>query len=197
MQFISKTKTNNKPIKHLSSVFKYNDKFLIKTCFSPNKIIEIIDENGQSFTQINNAHFKNIKFCYSCIMKNPYTISEFFIVTYWTESANTNGKETYYHYFITFNIKEKTFSEVKDLDNKYNFYAESCTTLGYKYIYCTIDSSFSLLSKIYDFTIDSTDIFSSSPKISTSFVLAIFSDSMYHRPIGISKETYTLMGKKL
>ena len=195
MQFISKTKTNNKPIKHLSSVFKYNDKFLIKTCFSPNKIIEIIDENGQSFTPTNNAHFKNIEFCYSCIMKNPYTISEFFIVTYWTESANTNGKETYYHYFITFNIKEKTFSEVKNLDNKYNFYAESCTTLGYKYIYCTIDSSFSLLSKIYDFTIDSTDIFSSSPKISTSFVLAIFSDSMYHKPIGISKETYTLTGK--
>ena len=195
MKFISKTKTNNKPIKHLSSVFKYNDKFLIKTCFSPNKIIEIIDENGQSFTPTNNADLSNIKFCYSGILKNLYTINEYFIITYWTESISTNGKETYYHKLITFNMSEKTFSEVKDLDNKFNFYAESCTTLGYKYIYCTIDSSFSLLSKLYDFTIDSNNIFSSSPKISTSFVVAIFSDSMYHKPIGISKETYTLTGK--
>ena len=194
MKFISSTKTSANQINHLSSIFNYNNRFLIKTCLGPNKIIEIIDENGQSFTPTNDAYFNNIqnnlaniKFCYSAVMN---IANDFYIITYWTESSNINGKETYSHKLIKFNMKEKVFSEVKNLNNKYNFYADSCTTLGNKYIYCTIDPSFSLLSNIYDFTIDSQ-----LSKISTNIVIALFTDTMYHRPIGISKETYTLTGK--
>ena len=194
MKFISSTKTSANQINHLSSIFNYNNRFLIKTCLGPNKIIEIIDENSQSFTPINDAYFNNIqnnlaniKFCYSAVMN---IANDFYIITYWTESSNINGKETYSHKLIKFNMKEKVFSEVKNLNSKYNFYAESCTTLGNKYIYCTIDPSFSLLSNIYDFTIDSQ-----LSKISTNIVIALFTDTMYHRPIGLSKETYTLTGK--
>ena len=129
MKFISSTKSSANQINHLSSVFYYNNRFLIKTCLGPNKIIEIIDENGQSFIPANDAYFnnipnnlENIKFCYSAVKNIANDIS---IVTYWTESTNINGKGTYSHKLIKFSMKEKDFSEVKNLNSKYNFYAES------------------------------------------------------------------------
>ena len=84
MKFISSTKTSANQINHLSSIFNYNNRFLIKTCLGPNKIIEIIDENGQSFTPSNDAYFiniqnnlANIKFCYSAVMN---IANDFYII---------------------------------------------------------------------------------------------------------------------
>ena len=202
MKFISTVKRAETPIKHLSSVIKYNNRFLIKTCFGPNKIVEIIDENnGQSYTP-DNIYFKNvqnnlegIEYCYSTVLQSPFKYNEYVIVTYWTEKVNINGKDSYAHKMIKFNPGENTFGEIKNLDTKNNiFYAQSCTTLGYRYIYCNIDPAFTSL-KNYHFTIDAMNLIAENGKINLALVLARFSNSLYHKPIGILKEGYTLTGK--
>ena len=200
-KIIDTVKTTTTPIKELSSIIKFHDKFLVKTCFGPDKILEIIDENGQIYTPQNDYFTKvknnleNIKFCYSTAVMHPVTIKDFLIYTYWTESATINGNETYSHKFILFHTVEKTFSEVFDLDpQKNNFYAQSCTTLGNLYIYCTIASSLAL-SKKYHFSIDSSYAFAKTKEIKMVSILARFSNSIYHQPIGIFKQTYTKTGK--
>ena len=52
MKIIKKDiKENEIPIKDLSSVIQYKEQFLVKTCFGPNKIVEIIDEKKKSLHQ--------------------------------------------------------------------------------------------------------------------------------------------------
>ena len=146
MNFISTTRRAKTPIKQLSSVIKFNNRFLVNTCFGPKNIIEIIDENdGRAYTP-NNIYFRNvnnnlegIEYCYSSAIVNPFMNNEFFIVTYWTEKITINGIETYSHRMISFNPSSKIFGDIKYLyANNNQFYAQSCVTLGNKYIYCTI-----------------------------------------------------------
>ena len=200
-KIISTVQTSTTPIKELSSIIKFQDKFLIKTCFGPDKILEIIDEKGQIFTPQNDyftkvkSNLENIKYCYSTTVMHPVTIKDFLIYTYWTESTVINSNEAYSHKFILFHTVEKTFSDVFDLDTeKNNFYAQSCTTLGNLYIYCTISSSLAL-SKKYHFSIDSSYSFAKTKQIKMISILARFSNSIYHKPIGIFKQTYTKTGK--
>ena len=203
MNIISTQTRAKTPIKQLSSVIKFNNRFLINTCFGPNSIVEIIDENdGTRYTPNNNLYFRSVKnnledveFCFSTVVVNPIMNNEFFIVTYWTEKINSNGINIYSHKMISFNPSSKSFGDIKYLDTKGNqFYAQSCLTLGNKYIYCNIDPAFSL-SKHYHFTIDSIYLFTNSGKINLSTVLARFSNSIYHKPIAFLKEGYTLTGK--
>ena len=202
MNIISTQTRAKTAIKQLSSVIKFNNRFLINTCFGPKNIVEIIDENdGRTYTP-NYIYFRNVKnnledieYCFSTVVTNPLMNNDFFIVTYWTEKINSNGINTYSHKMISFNPSTKTFGEIKYLDTKNNqFYAQSCTTLGNKYIYCNIDPSFSL-SKTYHFTIDSIYLFTNNGKINLSAVLARFSNSIYHKPIAFLKEGYTVSGK--
>jgi len=202
MKIINKVTSNETPIKHLSSVIKFNNRFLIKTCFGPDKIVEIKDENnGESFTP-KNDYFKklknnleNVKYCYSTALKNPLKENEYSLITYWTESSSSSGIEIYTHKYILFNPSTKTFGNIYLLGTEgNNFYAQSCTNLLYKYIYCNIDPSFSL-SKTKHFSLDYINLLSVSPKINIVQVLARFSNSIYHKPIGIFKETYTKSGK--
>ena len=201
MKITNKVISNETPIKNISSIMKFDNKFLIKTCFGPDKIIEIKDENSEIFRP-NDDYFKrlkknleNIKYCYSTALENPIKKAEYLIVTYWTESSEGNGAEIYSHKFIIFNPLTKTYGSVHSLDTQgNNFYAQSCTNLLYKYIYCTIDPSISL-SKNYHFSIASSYLLSDLAKINLVTVLARFSNSIYHKPIGIFKQTYTNTGK--
>jgi len=152
MKIINKVTSNETPIKHLSSVIKFNNRFLIKTCFGPDKIVEIKDENnGEIFTP-KDDYFKklknnleNVKYCYSTALKNPLKENEYSLITYWTESSSSSGIEIYTHKYILFNPSTKTFGNIYLLGTEgNNFYAQSCTNLLYKYIYCNIDPSFSL-----------------------------------------------------
>ena len=194
-------KNDETPIQNLSSIIEFDNRFLIKTCFKPGKIIEIIDENSQIFSP-NNDYFEqlqesleNIKYCYSTALENPIKPKEYLIVTYWTESFNIKGIEIYSHKYIIFNLNTKTFGGVNTLDPKgNNLYAQSCTNLFYKYIYCTIDPSLPL-SKKNHFSIAASQLLSDSAKINLVDVLARFSNLIYHKPIGILKQTYTNTGK--
>ena len=106
------------PIKRLSSVISVGD-FIIKTCFNPNKIIEIIDENKNILTPTDDYfkkvrnNLENIEYCYSTRIANTYNNSEFVVVTYWTENnTQISGEEKYEHRSILFYPKTKTFSRI-------------------------------------------------------------------------------------
>lgn len=197
------TRTNEAVIKNLSSVILYNDTFLVKTCFGPNKIVEIIDEKNEAyipkdiyFKSVKN-NLENIKYCYSTTFKNPYRVSEQVIATYWTDIKVEGGKENYTHRVILFFPKQKSFSEIHTLDtNGHNFYAQSCTNLRSKFIYCNMDQSIEI-SKRYHFSINSD--FNNADKIKILFrlvyVFARFSNTIYHKPIGIYKYFYSKTGR--
>ena len=85
-----------------SSIIFYKEDYLIKTCFSDNKIVEIIpleqiDKDYKSEDQIKTKFAysqsslkisKNVKHCYSNIVTNPDTSEikdENVIMTYWLE----------------------------------------------------------------------------------------------------------------
>ena len=119
-------KTDENPIKDLSSIIVYKNQFQVKTCFGPNKIVEIIDENNQVLTP-NDDYFKNvtnnlenIKYCFSTSVANPYIPSEFNIVIYWTEFKLENNTEIYTHKVILFYPSKKSFSQFIEINIFYS-----------------------------------------------------------------------------
>ena len=201
MEIINKITSDTIPINSLSSIILFDDRFLIKTCFGPDKIVEIKDENGVIFTpkceyfKRLKKNLENIKYCYSTPVKNHNRSNEYFIATYWVESSIIGDEEIYTHKYILFIPSTKEFGNVKTLDTQdNNFYPKDCINLFYKYIYCNIAPIF-MLSKEYHFSIDSFILLADSPKINLVKVLGRFSNSIYHRIIGLSKETYLNIGK--
>ena len=144
---IENIKINEYPIKDLSSVFLFNETFLIKTCFGPDKIVEIIDEKNETFINYSKNNLNNTKFCYSTTIYNPYNalFNETIIITYWIEFTINEGKEKYIHKCILFYPRIKKFSDEFILQSNYignilynNFYAKKCITFRFKEIYCYI-----------------------------------------------------------
>ena len=130
-------------IQDLSSIIIIKNKLIIKTCFGPNKIVEIINEKNEAFLHENNNSSKNlanIKFCYSSEVINPKNEGEFLILTYWTEFEVKNGLEIFSHRIILFDANKNKFSEEITLktNSNHNFYTEKCTTLKNTDIYCDI-----------------------------------------------------------
>ena len=82
---IMENKTVNEyPLVNLSSVIKVNNALLIKTCFGPDKIVEIINEKNETFFKKNikkedgtSGDLNNIKFCYSSSIYNPEVRNEY------------------------------------------------------------------------------------------------------------------------
>ena len=194
-------KNDEIPIKRLSSVISIGD-FVIKTCFNPNKIIVIEEQNEKLtpqddyFKEIKN-NLENIEYCYSTPITNPYRNSEYVVVTYWTESNQVDGKTEYKHKYILFYPTTKKFSKIDELKtNGESFFAQSCTNLRNKYIYCNIDNSFPLF-RIHHFSI--IPAFLNADEIQMSIKLVnvyyIFSNKNYYRPIGIYKYLYSKSGK--
>ena len=192
---------NETPIKKLSLVSKYDD-FLIKTCFGPDKIVEIIDENNKILIP-NDDYFKkvknleNIEYCYTTAITNIYNVTNNVIITYWTERVESKGNKNYVHKSILFFPHNKTFSKVDTLDSKgKNYFAQSCTNLRNKYIYCNIDQSFAL-SKTHHFSVIPSFITKEEVSIIIRLVQVYNSSSIsvYHKPIGTFKYFYSKIGK--
>ena len=203
MEILNKKETMNEtPIKKLSLVSKYND-FLIKTCFGPDKIVEIIDEKDDVLTPKDDyfkevkKNLENIEYCYTTSIANIYNITEHVIITYWTESVASNGNKNYKHKSILFFPHNKTFSKIYSLDSKgKNYFAQSCTNLRNKYIYCNINQSLSLSNDHH---------FSVIPSFITKDQITILirlvdvypknSISVYHKPIGTFKHFHSITGR--
>ena len=134
--------------KDISSVSLINDKYLVKTCFGPNKLVEIQYNNEEIFFHQSN-NLEKIKFCYSTKINNPYINSknpeEYVLITYWTEIVNSiSGENT--HKCILFYPKSNTFSDelILSSEDKFfvnKFYAERCVTFRDVNIFCGIHFS--------------------------------------------------------
>ena len=61
MNIISTQTRAKTAIKQLSSVIKFNNRFLINTCFGPKNIVEIIDESDGRIYTPNYIYFRNVK----------------------------------------------------------------------------------------------------------------------------------------
>ena len=205
---IEERSANDYPIKTLSSVISYNKTLLIKTCFGPNRLIEIIDEKNETYLYENNnfmgvsTNLDNIKYCYSTAIVNPQISNEYLIMTYWTEFIIEKGKEKYTHKAILFSPKTKKFSNeiyligsstiIEKLINR-NFYARSCITFRGVDIYCSIDLN-SNNSYANSFTIDTSKIFTSEPHIHLVISNEDFGKDIFQKPIAIGKELDSIFG---
>ena len=71
--------------KDISSISLIDNIYLVKTCFGPNKLMEVEYKNKQKFFYKYN-NFEKIKFCYSTKIVNSYITSknpdEYVIITY-------------------------------------------------------------------------------------------------------------------
>ena len=203
---IIETKNVNEfPIKGLSSVISTNNLVLVKTCFGPNKIVEvIINSNGTPEKKIlnnQNQNLNNIKFCYSSFIIHPiYSYTS--IITYWTEFEIKNGEEKYTHKSIIFDLNKKTFSNVKVLGMSFigslfnnNFYAKNCITFRFSDIYCSINfDSSNTNSYINSFIIDTKTLFSSSSNIHLVTSNTDYGSNIYQKPILLGKEVHGIDG---
>ena len=196
---------NEFPIKGLSSVISINNLALVKTCFGPNKIVEIIiHSNGTPEKKIltnANQNLNNIKFCYSSFIIHPiYSYTS--IITYWTEFEIKNGEEKYTHKSIIFDLNKKTFSNVKVLGMSFigslfnnNFYAKNCITFRFSDIYCSINfDSSDTNSLINSFIIDTKTLFSSSSNIHLVTSNTDYGRNIYQKPILVGKEVHGIDG---
>ena len=113
ISIINQKSANEYLYKNISSVSLIDDIYLVKTCFGPNKLMEVSYNNKAFFHEYN--YFDKIKFCYSTKIINPYITSQhpeiYIIITYWTEFASNTNKETYSHKCILFYPQSNTFSK--------------------------------------------------------------------------------------
>ena len=203
MKKVRTTKTKDAPIINLSSVMIYDNSLLVKTCFGPNKIIEIIGANKETFIPenpyFNNTknNLENIKYCYTTAIYNPEKITQYVIITYWTEAVVENGVETYAHKSILFYPDKKKFSDIINIktNKEEKFCAQSCTNQRNLYIYCNINPSLSSVENKH-ILIDPMYISLKQIKIKLVSVASILSSSIYHKPIGLMKSIYTDVGKR-
>ena len=151
---ILKETTNEYIYKNISSVLLYEKKYLVKTCYGPNKIMEVIYQDDIEkketqnikylYTSENNFNIDNkVVFCYSSIIKNfdnRYPDKNA-IMAFFTEK-NNDGK--YNYKYLLFFPDSQRFSNVLSLhSDSPNYFSEVfpkyCTTFREVDIYCTIN----------------------------------------------------------
>ena len=149
-KIIGKEDVEEKVYKNLSSVMIFNQSLLIKTCFGPDKIVEIINKKNETFSFKNNyppKNLDNVKFCYSTPIDystiDSKTKEDYAILTYWVELGNDNK---YSHKIVFFYPKDKSFSREMYLSTNeysisYKIYPQSCTIFNYQNIFCFISSN--------------------------------------------------------
>ena len=178
--------------RNLSSVIMYKKDLLIKTCFNPGKLVEIINKNNIIFSQTK-ANLNNIKYCYSTAIIDPNNSNKYAIFTYWTEFQIINGKEKYIHKCILFYIDQNTFSNeitltpYSNIINYFindNYYPQNCITFRNQDIYCDIYFG-SSESTFYEnsFVIETQNLFTSG-RINLVYSKD-FDKEAFHRPISI------------
>ena len=144
-KIIENKRTNENIFKDLSKVMLFNNTLVVKTCFGPNKIVEIINENNETVFTKNNTNsqdLSNFQFCYSTAVYNTKE-KEYEIITYWTEKSN----DKILHKSVKFNPKSKKnaennlptyFNKTKE-EYKNNIYPKSCVLFRSEDIYCSFD----------------------------------------------------------
>ena len=197
--------------KDLSSANIIDDTYLVKTCFGPDKLVEILSINKETFIY-NNNNLNNIKFCYSTKVHNPLNNEEhpdeYVIITYWTEIKSITDRERYTHKCILFYPESKTFSQELTLTSGSQFviniyYPEKCVTFRDTDIFCVIhyvpaenddvhilgnnyviETKNIILDSIYN-QVESVNLVISNSQISST---------IYQRPIALKKTSNSRLG---
>ena len=157
---IANSEISESAIKNLSSVIIYNNDLLIKTCFNPNILIEI--KNDQvNLNKKKSKILSNVKYCYSTVIYSPDIKNnqiEYAIFTYWIEYELKSGKEIYTHKCMIYYINYQIFSVEINLKTTKNFYSEKCINLRGTDIFCSISSD--EFTNINYFVIETKKLFS-------------------------------------
>ena len=192
---------------NISSIFFYENEYLVKTCFGSNKIVEIIPQSELG-AQNNNSNYifmtenninitKNFIYCYTTKINNPNSNIKdpYSIVTYWVEF---NSRREYMHRCVLFYPNSKEFSRTYTLTSSSSFiisniYPLHCTTFREKDIFCSY----------YDpnlnnqFVIETNNIiFESRKKPSIHFIFSDFGqiNGNNMKPIALKKEMKSIFG---
>ena len=197
--------------KDLSSVNIIDDNYLVKSCFGPDKLVEIIYINKETFIH-NNNNLKNIMFCYSTKVYNPLNnkehSDEYVIITYWTEIKSITDRVRYSHKCILFYPESKTFSQELTLTSGSQFviniyYPEKCVTFRNTDIYCVIHYVPAENDEIHilgnNFVIETKNIILDSIYHQIESVNLVISNSqisstVYQRPISLKKTSNSKLG---
>ena len=205
---IKKTPTPDYTISNISSIFFYEKEYMVKTCFGPKKIVEIIprtefdsknDNSDSNYIVLseNSDISNNFVYCYSTIIKNPdKSISDSkAIITYWVEF---NSQKEYIHKCILFYLNTKQFSQIYSLISRPPFnastkYPTHCTTFREKDIFCSYyDSDLN-----NQFVIETNKIISNSKsQPSIFFVISDFGqiNGNNMKPIALNRQIKSLLG---
>ena len=145
---------------NISSLFFYKNQYLVKTCFGPNKIVEIIPKDNvdkkKETTSLNfifnsQTNFKDsnsIAFCYSTVIKNLNINipDEKALITFWSEinQEKTTLPKEYHLKYILFYPDSKKFSQPAILHSDTPSFISTkfpqyCTTFRETDIFCTIN----------------------------------------------------------
>ena len=201
-KIIGNKAVNEYPKKDLSSVASLKDTLLIKTCFGPDKIVELVYKNNETYFYKNNNMLANVNYCYTTMVLDPLNQNQYVIMTYWSEFYLKNGKTKYRHKCITFNPITKAFSieivltaysNIIELFIEYNYYAKSCITFRNKDIYCSINLD-SDVSYANSFIIETSKIYTSDPQIHLVISNTDYGKNVYQKPIAIGKEIHDSFG---
>ena len=197
--------------KDKSSINIIDNTYLVKTCFGPNKLVEIIYKNKETYT-MNNNNFNNIKFCYTTKIHNPDKTEvhpdEFVLITYWAEIERITNKIRYAHKCILFYPESKTFSQELTLTSESRFvvniyYPEKCVTFRDTDIFCVIHYVPAEIDEIHilgnNYVIETKNIFLDAvygKKESVKLVISNsqISSTVYQRPISLKKTSNSIYG---
>ena len=197
--------------KDKSSASIIDNTYLVKTCFGPNKLVEIIYKNKETFT-MNNNNFNNIKFCYTTKIHNPDITEvhpeEYVLITYWTEIESITNKIRYAHKCILFYPESKTFSQVLTLTSGSQFviniyYPDKCVTFRDSDIFCVIHYVPAEIDDVHllgnNYVIETKNIILDAiygQKKSVNLVISNsqLSFTVYQRPISLKKTSNSKLG---
>ena len=193
-----------------SSTFFYKKDYLIKSCFSSNKIVEIIpvSETEKKYEEIKVKYVysieginiaENIQYCFSTIITNPDKASnkkdENIIITYWVQILDNNN---YSHKVIFFYPNTKKFSKV------YPLYSNILFPLEKRFpIHCTVFRNSDIFCSYYDldlnnqYVIETNKIMKENTKTpSVHFVLSDFCqiNGKNMLPISLNKQLKSIFG---
>ena len=208
---IQKETSDDVIYKNISSILIYEKKYLIRTCFGPNKIMEVISQDDSekketqkfksSYTSEKNFDEDNhIVFCYSSIIENPDNNfpDKKAIITFYTEiiKKDNSSEKEYSHKYILFLPDSQIFSNTYSLlsDNPDYFpkiCPKFCTTFRVEDIYCTI------VDEKYDFVIETSLILKNNENKASMFLIkSLFNidERKNLKPIALNKEYKSLLG---
>ena len=191
---------------NISSVYFYENEYLVKTCYGTRKIVEIIPQEDMDSTNENSNYIfsldninisNNFIYCYSTTINNPVTSIEDSkaIITYWVE---INTSQNYNHKCVLFYPKSKRFSDV------YTLYSSSSFNIENKYpTYCTTFRETDIFCSYYDSELNNQFVIETNKIISNSktnpcivFVLSDFGQINGNdmKPVALNREVKSILG---